>query len=69
MCCNCPLHRKLDKAIEATETIFRETTLAEMLSQLGSVTSSCEEKKEKNLVSLGLGSGKKNVKRKPTKKR
>ncbi|MEZ6131897.1 MAG: Rrf2 family transcriptional regulator [Planctomycetaceae bacterium] len=56
----CPLHRRLDTAIEATETIFRNTTLAEMLSQPGSVTPLCEEQK---LVSLGSGIAK-NVKRK-----
>ncbi len=49
----CPLHRRLDNAIEATETVFRETTVAQMLSQPGSVTPLCEEKK---LISLGLGS-------------
>ena len=51
-----PLHRRLDQAIEATETIFRETTLAEMLSQPGGVSPLCEEKK---LVSLGIGTSKK----------
>lgn len=61
----CPLHRKLDKAIEATETIFRETTLADMLSQPGSVTPLCEEQK---LVSLGSGS-KKKPKRKAAKRK
>ena len=40
----CPLHRRLDKAMETTEEIFRETTIAEMLSQPGSVTPLCEEK-------------------------
>jgi len=60
----CPLHRTLDNAIEATETIFRETTLADMLSQPGSVTPLCNEQK---LVSLG--SGRKKTKRKPTKKK
>ncbi len=49
----CPLHRRLDNAIEATETVFRETTVAQMLSQPGSVTPLCEEKK---LISLRLGS-------------
>ena len=49
----CPLHRRLDNAIEATETVFRETTVAQMLSQPGSVTPLCEEKE---LISLGLGS-------------
>ncbi|MCA9013226.1 MAG: Rrf2 family transcriptional regulator [Planctomycetaceae bacterium] len=49
----CPLHRRLDNAMAATEKNFRETTLAELLSQPGSVTPLCEEKK---LISLGLGS-------------
>ncbi|MCA9010583.1 MAG: Rrf2 family transcriptional regulator [Planctomycetaceae bacterium] len=48
----CPLHRRLDAAIAATEKIFQETTLAEMQSQPGSVTPLCEEKK---LFSLGVG--------------
>jgi len=48
----CPLHRRLDNALEATETIFRETTLAEMLSQPGRVTPLCEERK-----SVASGSG------------
>ncbi|MCP4784831.1 MAG: Rrf2 family transcriptional regulator [Fuerstiella sp.] len=48
----CPLHRRLDKALEATETIFGETTLAEVLSQPGSVSPLCEEQK---LMSLGTG--------------
>ncbi len=50
----CPLHRRLDNAIAATEKVFRETTVAQMLSEPGSVTPLCEGKK---LVSLGLGSG------------
>ena len=49
----CPLHRRLDNAMAATEKVFRETTVAEMLSQPGSVTPLCEEKK---MISLGLGS-------------
>lgn len=61
----CPLHRRLDEALAATETIFRNTTLAEMLSQPGSVSPLCEEKK---LVSLGTGSRKK-AKRKAKKKK
>lgn len=65
----CPLHRRLDQAIAATERIFRETNLAEMLSQPGSVSPLCEEKE---LVSLGLGAkrkaAKKTSKRRGTKK-
>jgi Rrf2 family nitric oxide-sensitive transcriptional repressor len=49
----CPLHRRLDNAMAATEKVFRETTIAEMLSEPGSVTPLCEEKK---LISLGIGS-------------
>ena len=48
-----PLHRRLDNAMAATEKVFRETTVAEMLSQPGSVTPLCEDKK---MISLGLGS-------------
>lgn len=59
----CPLHRRLDKAIESTEKIFRDTTVAEMLSQPGSVTPLCEETKT---VTLGIGSEPK--KKKPKKK-
>lgn len=48
----CPLHRQLDKAMQSTETILRETTIAEMLSQSGSASPLCEEKK---LISLSIG--------------
>ncbi len=50
----CPLHRRLDNAIAATEKVFRETTVVEMLSEPGSVTPLCEVQK---LISLGVGSG------------
>jgi len=62
----CPLHRRLDKALEATETIFRETTLAEMLSQPGSVTPLCEEQK---VVQLRVGGSRKKARQKPKKKK
>jgi Rrf2 family protein len=45
----CPLHRRMDKAIEAIEKIFRETTVAEMLAPSGGVTPLCEDKKLINL--------------------
>ena len=61
----CPLHRKLDQALEATEKIFRETTLADILSQPGTVTPLCEEKK---LVALTTAR-KRNVKQKSAKKK
>lgn len=41
----CPLHRRLDKALEAIEVQFRQTTVAEILGQPGSVTPLCEEQK------------------------
>ncbi len=50
----CPLHRRLDNAIEATEKIFCNTTIADILSEPGSVTPLCEEVK---VVPLGLGNG------------
>jgi Rrf2 family protein len=39
----CPLHAKIDRAIAATEKIFRETTIAELLSTTGSTSPLCEE--------------------------
>ena len=50
----CPLHCQLDKANATVEVIFRETTIAELLSQPDSVTPLCEEEK---LFSLDLGCG------------
>ena len=41
----CPLHAKIDGAIAATEKIFRETTIAELVSTTGSVTPLCEGQK------------------------
>ena len=40
----CPLHRRLDQAMETTEQILGETTIAEMLAQPGSVTPLCDGK-------------------------
>lgn len=64
----CPLHRRLDNAIEATEKIFCKTTIADVLSEPGSVTPLCEEV---NVVPLGLGTGngKKKTKRATKKKK
>ncbi|MGE0376544.1 MAG: Rrf2 family transcriptional regulator [Planctomycetaceae bacterium] len=45
----CPLHRRLDQAMETIEAQFRQTTVAEILAQPGSVTPLCEERK---LISL-----------------
>ncbi len=41
----CPLHRRLDNAMETVEKQFRETTIAELLGEPGSTTPLCEEKK------------------------
>jgi hypothetical protein len=46
----CPLHAKIDRAIAATEKIFRETTIAELLSTTDS-TPLCEGRK---LIPLSL---------------
>lgn len=62
----CPLHRKLDEAISATETLFQSTTVAELLSQPGSVTPLCESSP---VVSLGTdGTAAPRKPRKPRKK-
>jgi Rrf2 family transcriptional regulator, nitric oxide-sensitive transcriptional repressor len=37
----CPLHRRLDNALSTIEQIFRETTIAELLAQPGSITPLC----------------------------
>jgi len=39
----CPLHRRLDDAMAVVEKMFRESTIADLLSQPGSVTPLCEE--------------------------
>ena len=39
----CPLHRRLDQALEMVERSFRETTVAEVMAQPGSSTPLCEE--------------------------
>jgi Rrf2 family transcriptional regulator, nitric oxide-sensitive transcriptional repressor len=49
----CPLHRRLDRALETIETMFQETTVAQLLSEPGSSTPLCED--SPNVVSLGLG--------------
>jgi len=40
----CPLHRRLDKAMEMVEKQFRDTTIADVLAEPGSVTPLCQEK-------------------------
>ena len=57
----CPLHRRLDKAMEMTENVFRETSIAEVLTQPGSVTPLCQEQK---VLSLDIGTAKSKKKKK-----
>lgn len=62
----CPLHRRLDRAMEATETLFRETTVAELLAQSGSTTPLCEEQK---VFSIDTQKKPVKAKRKPKKRK
>lgn len=48
----CPLHRRLDEAMEMAETLFRSTTVAELLAQPGSVSPLCEDSPQTVTVSL-----------------
>mgnify|MGYP001239251557 CR=1 FL=1 len=41
----CPLHRRLDRAMVTVEEQFRDTTIADVLAEPGSVTPLCEETK------------------------
>ncbi len=41
----CPLHRRLDQAMEMVENQFRGTTIADVLAEPGAVTPLCQEKK------------------------
>ena len=59
----CPLHRRLDNAMEMVENSFRETTIAALLAQPGNVTPLCETKK---LMSIDLSKSKKNSPKKKT---
>lgn len=45
----CPLHRRLDEAIAATERAFRETTIAEVLAEPSASTPLCAHR------GMGLG--------------
>jgi Rrf2 family protein len=38
----CPLHRRIDDALAATEKVFRGTTVGELLSGSGNITPLCE---------------------------
>ncbi len=41
----CPLHRRLDNAMEMVEKQFRDTTIADVLAETGAVTPLCQERK------------------------
>ena len=49
----CPLHRRLDNAMASVEKSFRETMVAELLADKGSVTPLCEEKKVHTIGGIG----------------
>jgi DNA-binding IscR family transcriptional regulator len=49
----CPLHRRLDNAMAMVENSFRETTVAELLADKGSVTPLCEDKKVHTIKGAG----------------
>ena len=48
----CPLHRRMDNVMEMVEKSFRQTTVAELLSEPGSVSPLCAEQ---NLMTIDLG--------------
>ena len=58
----CPLHRRLDDAMALVEKSFRETTVTELLSEAGSVTPLCEERK---LMKIALNKGEAKAANKP----
>ena len=62
----CPLHHRLDQAMEVTEQMLRGTTISELLAQPGSVTPLCEDKP---LVSLKSVSPKKRTRARSKKKK
>lgn len=49
----CPLHRRLDRAMETIEDMFRATTVAELLSEPGARTPLCDDAKP--VFQLGSG--------------
>ena len=62
----CPLHRRLDHAMETVEEMFRKTTVADVLSEPGSVTPLREEKK---VMMINTNLAKKQTSTRPAKKR
>ena len=57
----CPLHQRLDDAMATVEESLRQTTVAEVLAQPGSVTPLCEAKQamEIDLQAVGTKAAKK----------
>jgi len=39
----CPLHRRLDQAMQMSETVLRETRISDVLAEAGSPTPLCEQ--------------------------
>lgn len=62
----CPLHRRLDDAMEMVEQQFRGTTIADVLAEPGAVTPLCQENKNV-LIQANLASLKPAEKEKPKK--
>ena len=60
----CPLHRRLDRAMEMVEEQFRETTIADVLAEPGAVTPLCQEKKTFQ-IQANLAERKRNAAGKP----
>lgn len=65
----CPLHDRLDQAMEVVEEMFQKTTVADVLSEPGSLTPLCEEKKKVIVIDTNLAkkqtSNKSSAKKKP----
>ena len=62
----CPLHRRLDNSMAMVEETFRGTTVAELLSQPGSVSPLCEKQK---LMQIDIGKAAKKSSKKKTAQR
>ncbi len=66
----CPLHRRLDQAMELVEASFRETTVADLLTQSSGGSPLCEEHQVTSITLEAASSAKKKPpapKRKATK--
>jgi Rrf2 family protein len=54
----CPLHRKMDEAIDAVMRIFRDVSLADLLNEPGASTPLCEQRPAgQSGASLTVGGG------------